>query len=50
MSAMLKLNYLWQSNKATITTKLRIFNACVKSIFMYNAESYGLSQQKPKKT
>ena len=38
LTAMLKLNYRWQSNTATITTKLRIFNAYAKSIFMYNGE------------
>ena len=49
MSAMLKLSYLWQSNKATITTKLRMLNACVKRILctMHNC---GQSQQKRKKT
>ena len=48
MSAMLKLNYLWQSNKATITTKLRIFSALSKA-FLCTMQSYGLLQQKPKR-
>ena len=45
MSAAIKLSDLWQSNKATVATKLRIFDACVKSIFLYNAELWGMSSK-----
>ena len=39
MTAMIKLKHLWENNTVTLAVKLKVFNTCVKSVFMYNSES-----------
>ena len=45
MTSLLKLSQLWQSNKVTLNTKLRIFNACIRSIFLYNSELWTITRK-----
>ena len=34
MNAMTKLKHLWESNKVTLATKRKCFDACIRSVFM----------------
>ena len=45
---MTKLKHLWESNKVTLATKTRIFDACIRSVFMYNAELWTLNKKSEK--
>ena len=45
MTATLKLSSLWKSNKTTLNTKLRVFDACVRSAFLYNSELWTLTRK-----
>ena len=42
--AIQKLQHIWQDRRTPTNTKLRIFNACVKPIFLYNAELWTLTK------
>ena len=42
--AIQKLQHIWQDRRTPTNTKIRIFNACVKPIFLYNAELWTLTK------
>ena len=41
---MRKLQHIFNNNRLNIKTKIRIFNACVESIFLYNSELWTLTK------
>ena len=43
-NAMRKLQHIFKNNRLNIKTKVRIFSACVKSIFLYNLELWTLTK------
>ena len=49
MTAMIKLKHLWENNTVTLAVKLKVFNTCVKSVFMYNSEIWTLTESKENK-
>ncbi len=44
MCAYNKLRYILESKKNTIKTKVKVFNAFVRNIFMYNSELWPLTK------
>ncbi len=45
LCAHIKLKYIPESKKNTIKTKVKVFNAFVRSIFMYNSELWTLPKK-----
>ena len=44
LSALNKLNDIWENKKITIKLKSKIFNSTIKPIFLYNSELWTLSK------
>lgn len=43
------LNKIWQTNEISETTKIKIFNSCIKSILLYGAETWKQDENTTKK-
>ena len=43
-SSLRKLQHIFNNNRLNIKTKIRIFSACVESIFLYNSELWTLTK------
>ena len=48
MNAMTKLKHLWEGNEVTVSTKTRIVDAYIRSVFMYNAQIWTLNKTSEK--
>lgn len=42
-SAFARLRNIWRTNNIVLNTKIKIFNACVKSVLLYGAETWFVS-------